>query len=360
MKKLFFIAAIASAALVSCTKNEVAEVAEQDVITFAQPVTALNTKAVEIGKDYPTSQNFSVFGYYYPGDYTNFGNGAKYMFDVATSYNPAIQGWDPKTGSGVNYYWPKQGTITFAAYSPSSVNATYDAKGIHFANFTVDTDCTKQFDLLFSERSYNQTKANMTTSADPYKGAQIKFNHALSSILFTVRTDADYQADNFAIQLRKISIKNVYTTATFDQGLEDADGAITKPVNTHFGWVDYSGNEEYVAFQSYQTLSTSAAFTNNIVVTDPRQNDVNNTNLILLPQEFAAQQLYIEYDIINNNVGTVVPQTATFNLDYYGAGWERGKRYIYNLTFGFDKIYFDPVVTDWVEFVVSPDVAIGR
>ena len=65
MKKLFFIAAMAGAALVSCTKNESVETPEQDVITFAEPVTALNTKAVEIGENYPTSQNFSVFAHQY-------------------------------------------------------------------------------------------------------------------------------------------------------------------------------------------------------------------------------------------------------------------------------------------------------
>lgn len=365
MKKLFFIAALAGAALVSCTKNEGVETPEQDVITFAEPVTALSTKAVEIGENYPTSQNFSVFAHYYTeaeGGYTTFAEGDLYMDDVETSYNSDIKGWDPKTGSGVNYYWPKQGTLTFAAYSPSKVDATYDKEGIHFANYTVDTDCTKQYDLLYSERSYDQTKEMMVTNA-PYNGVQIKFNHALSSILFTVRTDADYAADNFNIVLKKISIKNVLSQATFNQGLEDGNGEVTKPVADHFGWAGHSYKKEYVAYNSSKVLSTVASFTENISVTDPRQNDTQNTNLILLPQEFSDQQLYIEYQIVNKNVGsdeTVVNQNATFNLNYYGDGWKRGYRYVYNLTFGFDKIYFDPVVTEWDEVVVTPDVEIGR
>ena len=364
MKKLFFIAAMAGVALVSCTKNESVETPEQDVITFAEPVTALNTKAVEIGKKYPTSQNFSVFAHYYTeaeGGYTTFAEGALYMNDVKTSYNAAIRGWDPKTGSGVNYYWPKQGTLTFAAYSPSLVDATYDKEGIHFANYTVDTDCTKQIDLLYSERSYDQTKEMMVTN-DPYSGVQIKFNHALSSILFTVRTDADYQADNFTIVLKKISIKNVLSQATFNQGLVDGNGEVTKPVADHFGWTGHIDKKEYVAYNSSKVLSTVASFTENITVTNPRQNDTQNTNLILLPQEFSDQQLYIEYQIVNENVdpATTVNQNATFNLNYYGDSWKRGYRYVYNLTFGFDKIYFDPVVTEWDEVVVTPDVAIGR
>ena len=364
MKKLFFIAAMAGAALVSCTKNESVETPEQDVITFAEPVTALNTKAVEIGEKYPESQNFSVFAHYYTeaeGGYTTFAEGDLYMNDVKTSYNAVIHGWDPKTGSGVNYYWPKQGTLTFAAYSPSLVEATYDKEGIHFANYTVDADCTKQYDLLYSERSYDQTKEMMVTNA-PYNGVQIKFNHALSSILFTVRTDADYAADHFKIVLKKISIKNVLSQATFNQGLEDGNGKVTKPVAEHFGWAGHSYKKEYVAYESSKVLSTVASYTENIDVSNPRQNDTQNTNLILLPQEFSDQQLYIEYQIVNENVdpATTVNQNATFNLNYYGDSWKRGYRYVYNLTFGFDKIYFDPVVTEWDEVVVTPDVAIGK
>lgn len=364
MKRFFLIAAMAGAALVSCTKNESVEPEQQDLITFAEPVTALNTKAVEIGEHYPTSQNFSVFAHYYTaaeGGYTTFAGGDLYMDNVTTSYNSAIDGWDPKTGSGVNYYWPKQGTLTFAAYSPSSVDATYDAAGIHFANYVVDTDCTKQIDLLYSERSYNQTKDMMVTD-EPYNGVQIKFNHALSSILFTVRTDADYQADKFTIVLKKISIKNVNSKATFNQGLVDGNGIVTKPVKDHFGWTDHADKKEYVAYNSAKVLTTTPVFTENIKVTNPRENDVQNTNLILLPQELTDQQLYIEYEIVNNNVdpATTVAQNATFNLNYYGASWERGKRYVYNLTFGFDKIYFAPEVTEWDEVVLAPDVAIGR
>lgn len=364
MKKLFFIAAMAGAALVSCTKNESVETPEQDVITFAEPVTALNTKATEIGENYPASQNFSVFAHYYTateGGYTTFAAGDLYMNNVETKYNPEIHGWDPKTGSGVNYYWPKQGTLTFAAYSPSNIAVSYDKTGIHFNNYTVDVDCTKQIDLLYSERSYDQTKDKMVTN-DPYNGVQIKFNHALSSILFTVRTDADYKDDNFSILLKKLSIKNVNSQATFDQGLVDGNGEVTKAVIDHFGWTGHGTPKEYIAYNASQELTTAQAYTDNISVTNPRVNDIQNTNLILLPQVFTNQELYIEYQIVNKNVNpeTVVDQTATFNLASYTPSWERGKRYVYNLTFGFDKIYFDPVVTEWDEVVVTPDLEIGR
>ena len=355
MKKMFFMAAIAGVALASCAKNEV-ETPEQDIITFAEPVTAVQTKAVEIGENYPTSQSFSVFADYFTekqAGYTKLEEGKAYMRDVIVSYNGELNGW----ASATNYYWPKQGTLTFAAYSPSSVAASYGKSGIKFTDFTVDTDCTKQFDLLFSERTYNQTKADMVTN-EPYSGVELKFNHALSSILFTVKTDKDYyNPDNFSIILNKISIKNVKTTATFDQGLVDGLDETTKVVTNDFStscWSGHAGSAEYVAYQDAQTLTTTPEFTENINVTNPRENDVNNTNLILLPQEFDKQQIYIEYQIVNGNTGVTIDQNETIDLAYYDTCWKRGKRYIYNLTFAFDKIYFNPVVADWDEINVYP------
>ena len=366
MKRFFFIAAIAGAALVSCTKNEVAQVENQDAITFARPVTATATKAVEIVDDYPTEYNFSVFGHYFTGIYTTIEEGQLYMDNVETAYSEECVGWDPKAvENGVNYYWPKQGTITFAAYSPSSAEedmdeVSYTGRGIQFKNFVVADKAEDQYDLLFSERAYNQTKADMTTEKDPYKGVQIKFNHALSSIYFTVNTDIDYTPDNYEINVTKIELRGVKNTGIFDQGLVDANNRITR-VNTEWpGWtvLDDSPVKTYVAFEGDQELTEKATPTENI---EERENLNNNTNLILLPQRLTNVKLYVEYTIYNNNTNAVVEQTAELPITQYGtvAQWFRGNRYIYNITIGLDKIYFDPTVKPW-ENVQAGTVTIGK
>ena len=367
MKRFLFIAALAGAALVSCTKNEVVEVAEQDAITFATPVTTNITKAVEIVGNYPSNLNFSVFGHYFTGNYTSIAEGQLYMNNVKTAYSPAVVGWDPAAvEGGVNYYWPKQGTITFAAYSPSDCTpVAYNEEGIQFPNFTVAPQAENQFDLLFSERAYNQTKADMTTVEDPYKGVQIKFNHALSSIFFTVKSDKDYTADKFRIEVTKIELQNVAANGSFTQGLDDKNLSSTAANTDHPGWtVNAKSKTDYVAFSGAQELTTTASATNNIEV---RDNNKNNTNLILLPQPLegtedeAGVTLYVEYTIYNDNTEAVVYQTATLPITNYGIvyQWYRGNRYTYNITIGLDKIYFDPTVTEWYD-VPSGSVTIGK
>ena len=73
MKKLFFIAAIAGAALVSCTKNELAPSAtEQHELIFANPVTSTLTKVVDLatGTQYPTTAPFYVFADYHINEFS--------------------------------------------------------------------------------------------------------------------------------------------------------------------------------------------------------------------------------------------------------------------------------------------------
>ena len=66
MKKLFFIAAIASAALAGCTKNEVTGLDGQQEITFVGPVVGAATKAVpgEMPAGYATAESFKVQAWY--------------------------------------------------------------------------------------------------------------------------------------------------------------------------------------------------------------------------------------------------------------------------------------------------------
>lgn len=363
---MFLFAAMACVALASCTKNEQVNVPQEDVVTFAAPVTALNTKAVEIQGTYPTTENFSVFAHYYTdlqAGYSTLADGTLYMNNVETQYDLTLNGWDSKAVTGgVSYYWPKQGTLTFAAYSPTSANGDmtsleYAARGFQFTEFVVNDDPADQYDLLFSERAYNQTKSSMNQDA-PYYGVQLNFNHALSSVLFTVKTGKDYEADNFQIWVNKVELQNVKNKGNFDQGLVDAPNRVTR-LNTEWpGWTpDETSTQNYVAYESLtgQKLTTTA--TNLETVTS-----ANNTNFILLPQYLTTDvTLYVEYTIKNNNTSAVVSQTASVSLREYGAvtQWYRGNRYTYNVTVDLDKIYFDPVVTEWAN-VDAGSVTIGK
>ena len=363
MKKLFFIAAIASAALVSCTKNEVAPIAQDQEITFATPVVGNLTKvAGEIGTNYDKNEKFVVFGWYCEEDSFNPANASVYMNAVTVQHNGDInasvdagdQGaWEPVT----TFYWPKNGKLTFSAYSPLDATSHCTAvdcdktTGLHLTDFTVQLDPAYQYDLLYSDRAYNKTTSNGEMNA-MYDGVDSQFRHALSSIHVNVKNDKTYPAGT--ITVNKIELQNVYCTADFKENLTSGTES------------ESATSSAWEAFDNEQTVVLGQ--TNQEVVYDKAK---YGTTALLIPQTFAHStktvSLYVEYTIKNED-GSVLPQKATFKLNEYtgtiggvDAGlltqWTKGYRYTYNLTFGLTEVYFAPSVETWKDVdVVFPAI----
>lgn len=352
MKKLFFIAAIASVALASCVKNEVAPTAmQQDEITFAAPVVGPQTKASLSGTTYPTTHgDFKVFAWYHEGDYVqaNASSYATYMNNVTVTYNSTID--DSTAGSGAwhassTYYWPKNenAKLSFDAYYPATgltASATA-AAGIVITDYTVDTDLSKHIDILVSDRAWN--KENSTSGSNTtYDGVDIKFNHVLSSINFTVATATDYVANT--IKVKSITVKGD-SKGTFKQNVTGAGTQVPF-------WEGLSNN------QTYTVISNADAASSTLVTSTATS---IGTEAILLPQNFGTGQtsITVEY-YITNGTETPLPQTETFNLTDTGysateggsavavTSWEQGHKYIYNIVFTLNEVYFAPEVVDWV------------
>ena len=386
MKKLFFIAALAGAALVSCTKNEVAPVvAEQSEITF-MPVVGNVTKAPvagELGEDYSDAESFIVNAWYQADNVSATFDPTKdvsvYMNKVTAKFKSGnvdnvssgeAGAWFPYNGDYVSYFWPKNGHLTFSAYSPAETSGTtaFDqTSGLTITDFSVQSDITKQYDLLFSDRTYAKKSSTATSaSSSKYDGVDIKFNHALSSIVVKAKTAANYGTN--AITIKDVKFINVYSKGTFKENLTTG----TETESNSAKWVAQSTETEYDLYapttnisltETYQELNTSGA---------------TNPDCILLPQPFnhtaTSNQvtLVVNYTIKNGD-GTSIDQVATFPLhakayegdlngddDTDDAGedaitsWEMGKRYTYNLTFTLETVYFAPKVDVWtpVGFII--------
>ena len=384
MKRFFFIAAIAGAALVSCTKNEVApSVNEQQEISFAAPVISPSTKVTEVADNYSTDLTFSVWAHYYDlttdgAVYTNFAGGELYMNEVPVKYDGTIKGWKNET---TTYYWPKNGSLTFVAYSPSAVAAyaDVDAKGIKFTDYVVGAPAS-QVDLLFSERAYNKTSVDRTTAyAAPYAGVQINFKHALSSILFRVKAHEPYPGTTLTV--KKIEVLNAYSTGDFTQGLADQNGATTVAA----AWNGHEAETPYIAYETEEdeegiVLSNTAAkyvHNGNATATD------NTTDLILLPQDLYHENnedddtddtevtIKVTYTLQNEDMAAPIEQVAEVSLVTGNAGgyftdgtndisaWEMGKKYTYTIEVGLNEIYFDPRVEAWTPVEVKPNIPIN-
>ena len=360
MKKLFFIAAIAGAALVSCTKNEVAQsVNEQQEIRFASPIVGATTKASTTPQyglltgTYPTGVSFGVWGWYNDTEDTNF----PYMTDVEVKWNAADHSsTDPQTGAWdpiKPYYWPKNGTLTFDAYSPFDIQGANGCKvscnptsGLSIAGYVVpntgltETTTNKQIDVLYSTRTAPQNSSAGTTG-DAYEGVDIVFNHALAAVAFTVKAADTYPAGTIRVES---IVVNAFSKGDFAQNLNaNPAKAPSWTANTSADYTVLSKGT-YTDAQELTTTEATAGVT-----------------ALMMPQLFSESKATVTVNYyIKNNDEDPLPQTAVFNLNdaVNQAGtegktavtvsqWEMGKIYTYNLTIGLQGIYFAPTIDNW-------------
>ena len=342
MKKTLVFAALASVALVGCTKN--VEVANNDLneITFDTPVLAPATKADEIkGTTFPDTVDFAVFAWYSATELTgtNVAAGSLYMNDVRVSYDSTKD--DTTKGAGAwkpasVYFWPKNGYLAFDAYSPSSVAATCDATtGIAFSDFVASTSYDKQIDLLYSTRVINK-QSSVENTNDKYDGVNIPFNHALSVVRVFVKASTDTDAN--LIKVKSVKFMNIKNQGDFSQAKWTSEG---DDVNLVIGEADDA--------TSSTAISTAE--------------EQYGNNHIVLPQVFTGDSavLEIKYYILSQGDVKPLEQVATLNLasqsavgaENHTGSWLMGKRYNYHITFGLNEIYFAPSITDWVDYDVT-------
>ena len=360
MKKLFFIAAIAGAALVGCTKNELApSVTAQEEISFAAPVVGAQTKAVNgsIGATYDTEESFDVWSVWNDAKLgTGTWAGTPYITDKAAKYVTAKGGWafDP------TYYWPAYGYLSFVALSPSIDKVTtYDAtNGFKITEWSQGASETAIVDLMYSDESRDHEKAMYTETGDnvdegsayTYKGVDIMFNHALSYLVFKVKTKENYSGTT-QFQLTKITLSNICTTGNFQQ----KDGGVLKTDP----WTEASSNlGTYVAFDHERVNPVTASPFGEIEFSSSSVNvpETSGKQIILLPQALVdgQQKLTINYQIKTAD-STWIDQVQEIDL-YDGSikNWEMGKKYIYTLSISMTEIILDPAVADWDDYEPEP------
>lgn len=342
MKKTLVFAALASVALVGCTKN--VEVANNDLneITFETPVLAPATKADEItGTTFPDTVDFAVFAWYSATKIKETdAAGSLYMKDVTVNYDSTKD--DTTDGKGAwkpasVYFWPKNGYLAFDAYSPSSVAATCDATtGIAFSDFVAPISYDDQIDLLYSTRVINKQSSVEEDTNDTYDGVNIPFNHALSVVRVFVKASTDTDAN--LIKVKSVKFMNIKNQGDFSQAKWTPEGT---DVNLVIG--------EAANATSSTAISTAE--------------EQYGNNHIVLPQKFTGNSavLEIRYYILGQGDVEPLEQVATLNLasqsavgaENHTGSWLMGKRYNYHITFGLNEIYFAPSITDWVDYDVT-------
>ncbi len=404
MKKTLFLAIMAGAALAGCVKNE--EMVKSDTsperITFDAPVVSIPTRAEEIYGNYPANKDFAVYALYHESQYDqnsfSAATSSMYMQNVkcVADNTTTASYWAPEKV----YYWPKNGYLTFAAYAPVLTSGvTWNANGFTFTDFTVNDTPDDQIDLLYSKRLYDKQKSNEVEN-QPYNGITIPFEHALSSIVFMAKTEADYTvkkdddsvdgSKSTVIKLTGITVNKVVKKGTFNQNLlaaktGDSDTNTDTDTDNEPAWMVEATNnlKDYTVYSSTAgselELSNTEQYVNGAVdgndetygtsnppATPNGTDNVNNdgkrrSDLILIPQNLKRGDgnddkvtVTIKYTI-KTGTADAIDQESTFQLavapENEGSDatykWEMGKRYIYHIVIGLDKIYFNPQVTNW-------------
>lgn len=365
MKKSLLFATLVGVALTGCVNDEVAtDAGTQKEMLFGVPALKTQTRANILGEINSTDayaanggESFCVTAWRYKGAY------AAGMWSDASWANFFATGGEVATKAGTywttatTHYWPGAAyNLLFAAYSPANLNVTgssidvnptitYNATGVTIQNFKVQPNADHQYDLMYSDYAYD---LNVTQHGGSAVG--LKFNHALSSIVFSVsKSQADVHYEITGVEL----LGDYVTSGTFKQNIGVTDGG--NPVGVTWEYTD--SNKETCEYKpTFSTFEVTEA---------PQQFTSGPSALLLIPQSVpdnakvrlhytkkvaGATDLIGETDILLKDF--VVPVDASGNTtgaSYKIENWKAGVRYIYRIAFGENKpIYFSPTVEEWL------------
>ncbi len=323
MKKIFF-SLLAIAALASCAKTEAVYTEADSEIKLA-PVTSLATKTVYNAIDgtaYHTAEEFVVNAYW--------NETTKYLDGVVFANKGQYWG-----GQDATYYWPKNGALQFACYSPETVEGvthTFE-NDLYKVNYTQSSNTAETIDFLIAPITVPYTAQTAT------ENVSVVFEHALSWITIKVKAaNADAAA---AFTIHDIIVEDAFTT-----------GALAAEMGDGIQYEEWSGQD---AAADYKVVDDKEIALTTVATNVEENNNGVLNGVVVLPQ--VPTTLTINY---TQNVMEGTPelgsQTVNVSLeldDETNNRWEPGKHYIYTVTFDLDEILINPSVADWEDVVVE-------
>lgn len=348
MKKIISIV-LGVAALAACTKTSVSY--EQPGEIALAPVTRANmTKAAITGTTFPTTNDMGVYAFYNAGKVKDtpkadfLAGSAAYLEDVKFVNRAGSGNW----GGETSYYWPKTGSLVFAAYSPSVAELSYDKQTDEFSatNYVQSTDLSRTVDLLWSPMTAKSHDKTITA-------VPMVFYHAMSWVTVQVvaaNSDSDKKFKVKSVELNDIVNKGSFKTAGATIAWTPSTLESDKQALTVFNDNGYKDVELPTAEKPVQALENNAKGT--VVIPQTLSNDVT---LTVVFSQFMPTGAWS------------ADQTLTFKLNECKAGdpavalneWKNGKHYIYTLNFnikgadGENEILIAPKLKDWEDVTAS-------
>lgn len=349
MKKIL-ISVLTVAAVVACSKTDVQYEAAEEIQIV--PVNRNVTKSVMAGTEFQGTE-FNLWAWYQESPAAadmigkwqeGFADGAATPTTLYIDEKPFEERDAAKNhwGGVVPYFWPKTGSLIFAAYHAPGLTAkdavTYTFDGTDNYMTFKNVEQTKLADSGYAE---DVMYANMTPSS--YNSSNdvvsLQFRHALTWITVTVCKKSSPEIP------ATITVHDVYFTEVASKG----EGVVTNQeeikwtpdAETSKTWdVLNDGNVEL----KYNI--TGSVENNNRVV-----ESVITTldEYVIVPQDIKGT-LKVRYTVESSDHSKFT-ETYTVDLTALKDGshnaWLPGKHYTYNLQVGTDELLVSPVVTEW-------------
>lgn len=348
MKKNFLFAAVALAAMTSCSNDEVVNVNNGDAISFRASL----DKAISRGAE-TNLQNLGAF------NVTAVGNGNNYFTNLGVT--SADNGVNWNTAS--TYYWPSF-DLKFFAYAPQEGIGTVTVSDTKktITDFSPEANVANQKDLVVA---YNTgTKANNESS-----GVPLNFKHALSQI----KVQAKCMNSNIKVEVLGVRVVNAHRKADFTFPESETNATYKLEMSQ---WANWTGGD---TGESYMIKGTNPV----VLSTEAQSIMFGSNNFMLIPQQLTAWNnsvattgAYLSvlcriYSKDGNSEVLLYPLATANNTQEgkyaYSAvaintKWEPGKKYTYTLTFcgddsGAGRIDPNPDTTD---STVDPDPIPGK
>lgn len=350
MKKLF-IALMACAAIVSCSKSDITYDEQPQEIGLAA-FSKKNTKAAVDGTDYPDALNMFVFAKIGEANATvPTGFTDAYLdnavFGHRSDLNKDVFGGiaDVNSTTANPYYWPNVKKLIFGGYSNSGNVSAMTTKPTHTLVDTNEDNVNDTYQITID--GYEPGKGTTTlgdndlmwfpTTTTSYgkqtAAVEVEMKHACSWITINIQGDKITGATNTSWKIKSLIL---------DELVNSGNAALT----TEAKWTLDEATENVTLFTSNDGKALTESFVdytgieNNIKVGE-------YYNLVVIPQDVRNLTLTYEYSP-QSGITASEPKEISLAYDEEETAWQPGVHYIYNITIGTSEILIQPTVENWV------------
>lgn len=337
MKRLA-IAALILGSLMACTKSNIQYGPTGEI--SLQPVAEKATKAALSGTAYTDgAPAFNVWAWWAgvePGssieDVLDSDDIASYI-DKGEFVHRGNGSW----GGSTPYYWPSEGSLVFAGYSPSQpLGGTFSynegAREFIVEDYVQSNNITETVDLMWfdiTDRSYNSNR-NKVNDQD-VNGVPVIFHHALSWLQFSFKLQEEDPQIPQNWLITDIKLTGIESQADFNST----------------GSPKWTGQEVTQEFHIWNG--------SHLVAEEGKILESAPNGIVVIPQSCADGEanIVITYNLkkyIGGEDDWLRAQTVTLPLEtgIDGSTWLPGKKYIYTIVFGENEIRIAPAIEkDW-------------